>query len=105
MVGYSLWGRKESDTVERLHFTWILEATYSDEMIPVCHDVVFSFFKSLLTNRLTPLIPAISQRKTTFYSPTENTRFLETTGEKPKATTVVSKASFVMFPQITLSGS
>ena len=41
LVGYSLWGRKESDTTERLHFTLLLHSRESfevlEEDIPICH--------------------------------------------------------------------
>jgi len=28
LIGYSLWGRKESDTTERLHFEWSSDVPY-----------------------------------------------------------------------------
>ena len=102
LVGYSPWGGKESDTAEQLHFDFRGNIFWRNDSRVSWWGL---FFFKTFANQQTPLIPAISKRKTTFYSATENTRVLETTGEKSKATTVVSKASFVMFPQITLSGS
>ena len=40
LVGYSPWGRKESDTTERLHFMSIESVTLSNRLFLCCHPIL-----------------------------------------------------------------